>query len=131
MIYLYRGQINKVDLTLDEKATNTTYDVLFKFTSRASGNTIYFTTYDIRTTARTNQFLIEETGLQDVYHAKIRLEAGQYDYVVYEMPLVSPNDIDPNKAVGILEEGSVTVFESDSRDQLTQNETKTNPTWDY
>jgi len=128
-MFLYKNQTNTVALTLDEKATTTTYDVLFKFVNETSKETIYFTATDESLVSRYNKFTIIETASQNVYQGRVQLEEGQYRYTVYEMPVASPKSLDPDDALGVLETGRVTVFEEETTTTFDPDETST-PTFE-
>jgi len=124
-MFLYKNQSNTVALTLNEKATNTTYDVLFKFVHETSKKVLYFTATDESLVSRYNKFTIIETSSQNVYQGRIELEKGQYRYTVYEMPVASPKSLDPDNSVGTLETGRVTVYEADTETTFDPTESET------
>ena len=128
MIYLTKNQSNTVVLTLNEKATTTTYDVLFEFTNdmKGEGSKILFTADDTSITPfRFNQFTIEETTSENYYQGKVELIEGTWTYKVYEMPSASPKSLDVDASVGVLEVGKVTVEVSADVNYL-GNDTKNN-----
>jgi hypothetical protein len=130
MIYLYKGQSNTVVLTLNEKATNTSYDVLFEFINETTGSTKLFTAQDTSSVERYNEFVITESDTENLYNGTVKLESGQWKYTVYEMPLASPNSITKSDNVGTLEIGRVTVYQTVSTTTFDENETKNTITFE-
>ncbi len=130
MIYLYKGQSNTVVLTLNEKATNTSYDVLFEFINETTGATKLFTAQDTSSVERYNEFVITESDTENLYNGTVKLESGQWKYTVYEMPLASPNSITKSDNVGTLEIGRVTVYQTVSTTTFDENETKNTVTFE-
>lgn len=130
MIYLYQEQDNTVVVTLNEKATNSTFDALFEFTNEVSGEVFKVASNDTSTVDRYNKYNIRESVSQNIVYGRINLEAGQYKYVIYEMPVLSPPSTDSTLSRGVLERGRATVFEADSRDEFTDNEDKDSPTFE-
>jgi hypothetical protein len=130
MIYLYKGQSNTVVLTLNEKATNTSYDVLFEFINETTGATKLFTAQDTSSVERYNEFVITESDTENLYNGTVKLESGQWKYTVYEMPLASPNSITKSDNVGTLEIGRVTVCQTVSTTTFDENETKNTVTFE-
>ena len=124
MIFLYKNTANTVVLTLDEKSSSATYDVLFEFISEVTGEVIIFTSNDLSTYARYNKFIITENASKDLLSGVVTLEEGQYKYTVYEMPVSSPKSLTKSANVGTLEEGRVTVFQAETRTDYDENETK-------
>jgi hypothetical protein len=130
MIYLYKGQSNTVVLTLNEKATNTSYDVLFEFINETTGSTKLFTAQDTSSVERYNEFVITESDTENLYNGTVKLESGQWKYTVYEMPLASPNSITKSDNVGTLEIGRVTIYQTVSTTTFDENETKNTVTFE-
>ena len=124
MIYIVKGQSHNIALTLDEKASTSTYDVIFRFVNELDGTEKVFTAVDQSTVTRYNHFNIIETNSQNVYYGRIQLDAGQYKYTIYEMPTASPRSLNYNNAVGVLEQGRVTVFEADTNNEFDANDSK-------
>jgi hypothetical protein len=130
MIFIYKGQTNLCPFTLDEATTSLSYDVLFEFINVTTGVTKTFTQTEIIDSKRTNNFYITESSTEQLYHGTVSLEAGQWTYTVYEMPLASPNSITKASNVGILEIGRVTVYDYTSDVTELGNDTKDNPTFE-
>jgi len=130
MIYLYKDRDNTIALTLDEKATNSSYDVMFVFINESTAEEKRFTANDINTTSRCNRFIITETANQNVYYGRVQLEAGQYKYTVYEMPVSSPKSLSDSDIVGTLETGRVTVYETFTNNTFSDNEDKDSPSFE-
>ena len=117
-------------LTLNEKATNTSYDVLFEFINETTGSTKLFTAQDTSSVERYNEFVITESDTENLYNGTVKLESGQWKYTVYEMPLASPNSITKSDNVGTLEIGRVTVYQTVSTTTFDENETKNTITFE-
>ena len=130
MIYIYKGQSNTVVLTLNEAAINTTFDVLFEFINVTTGEEKLFTQNDTSQVERYNKFTITESDTENLYNGTVKLEAGQWEYTVYEMPVASPNSITKDSNVGVLETGRVTVYDSTTDVIQLDNDTKDNPTFE-
>jgi len=130
VIYLYKGQANTVVLTLNEKAVNTSYDVLFEFTNQLSGEVLLFTASDLSTVDRYNKFTITESSLQNLYYGRVKLESGQWTYSVFEMPVSSPKSLVKANSIGTLEIGRVTVYESTTTNEFNTSEDMDNPTFE-
>lgn len=114
MIYITKGQANTCVFTFNEKATTTTYDVLFKFTNEITGDSKLFTGFDLSTNrTRYNEFVITESTTENVYNSTIELSpTGYWTYIAYEMADTSPTSLLPANAVGTLEIGKVYVYDS-------------------
>ncbi len=111
MITINKNQSNTVVLTLTEKATIDPYTVLFEFVHQMTGEIKLFTAADISTAiGRYNEFDIIETATEDLYDGRVELKVGFHKYTIYEMTPISPADLDPTNAVGILETGKVLVI---------------------
>jgi len=114
MIYITKGQANTCVFTFNEKATTTTYDVLFKFTNEITGESKLFTGFDLSTNrTRYNEFVITESSTENVYNSTIELSpTGFWTYIAYKMADTSPTSLLPANAVGTLEIGKVYVYDS-------------------
>lgn len=130
MIYIRKNQANTVVLTLNEKAVNSSYDVLFEFINEISGDVKAFTCDDESLVSRYNKFSITESDSENLYNGQIKLEPGQWKYTAYEMPVASPKSLDKDNSVGTLEIGRVTVYESETTNEFTANEDKSTPTFE-
>lgn len=115
MIQITKGQINTIDLTLDEEATQTSHNYVLKFTHVQSGQSKILYSSDVSSfPERYNKFLIEETVNEDLLAGKVTLSpTGQWDYVAYEMPLASPPSLDITLAYKVVEEGRLFVKDND------------------
>lgn len=113
MIAIYPGVTNSVALTLNEKKTSNNTDVLFEFINQSSGLIKLFTQTDISpATSRYNLFEVRNTTTENFYNGQVNLTpAGSWLYNVYEMPVSSPPDLNPNNAIKLLEQGKVQVRE--------------------
>lgn len=115
MIFIRRGQTNRVPLTLNELLDTSPADFLFEFTCDMTGVNYQriFSATDISTaTERYNLFMITETDTEDLYDGKVKLyPPGQWSYVIYEMPPLSPPSLDKSLAIKVLETGKVHVKE--------------------
>jgi hypothetical protein len=130
MIYLYKSQANTAIFTLNEAATNTTFDVLFEFINVTTGEEKLFTQTDTSQVERYNKFIIIESNTENLYNGTIKLEAGQWTYTVYEMPVASPPSLSKVNSVGVLEIGRITVQDATSDVTEYGNDTKDNPTFE-
>lgn len=103
MIYINKGEVNNIVLTLSEVSTLTNPFYLFVFQNEMNpeSNPILFSTADISAyPERYNQFLLDEP-------VDVELIKGQYSYSVYES-LTAPNTIEDTTGV-IIEEGRMVV----------------------
>lgn len=134
MIYIVKGQANTCVFTFNEKASTTTYDVLFKFTNKITGQSKLFTGFDISTNkTRYNEFVITESSTENLYNSTVSLSpSGQWLYVAYEMADTSPTSLLPANAVGTLEIGEVYVYDSteNSTSVFSEDESKNNQVFD-
>jgi hypothetical protein len=130
VIFLYTNTANTVVLTLDEKSSTSSYDTLWEFVSETTGEVKLFTAIDISTYARYNEFVITEGVPQNLLYGTVSLEPGQYKYTIYEMPVSSPKSLTKSANVGTLEEGRVTVFESETRTDYNDSEDKDTVTFE-
>lgn len=114
MIYIIKGQANNCVFTFNEKASTSTYDVLFKFTNKLTGQSKLFTGFDISPTkSRYNEFVITESLTENLYNSTVSLSpSGQWLYTAYEMLDTSPTSLLPVNAIGVLEIGEVYVYDS-------------------
>ena len=114
MILIKTNQSNLVALTLTEKQTQSNVDWLFQFTNDTTGQIKIFSALDISlATQRYNEFIIID-GPNDIPSSGTMnfRPVGYWSYVIYEMPISSPPDLDPSNALGIVEIGKVLVVDS-------------------
>lgn len=130
MIHIIKNTSRNISLTLNELATLTLFDVLFKFVNDTTGETKIFSAQDISpATERYNEFVIIENAIEDLYNGKVELSpVGYWSYTIYEMAVTSPPDLDPTNAISILETGKVLVqSNAASTDvEFDDNDTKNN-----
>ena len=113
MIYIQKGTLNNVILTLNEKSTLSNPNYLFIFQNEydISSNGITFSTPDISSyTNRYNQFVITESATASTtggYNVPLSLISGQYSYSVYESLEPTLNIL--NTTGRIIEEGRMVV----------------------
>lgn len=103
MIYINKGEVNNIVLTLSEVSTLTNPFYLFVFQNEMNPESepILFSTPDISTyPERFNQFLLDEP-------VDVILVKGQYTYNVYES-LTLPTTIEETTGISI-EEGRMVV----------------------
>lgn len=105
MIYLQKGQTNKVVLTLSEKATLTNPNWLFVFKSRISNEIIKFVilgSSDLSSyKERFNSFNIVTNTY---FNSKT---SGEWSYTIYEQ--TSTSNVNPALATGIVEQGQMNL----------------------
>ena len=113
MIYIQKGTLNNVILTLNEKSTLSNPNYLFIFQNEydISSNGITFSTPDISSyTNRYNQFVITESATASTtggYDVPLSLISGQYSYSVYESLEPTLDILDTTGR--IIEEGRMVV----------------------
>lgn len=114
MILIKKGQVNRIPLTLTELLTEYPADFLFKFTNTFTKKEKIFAAENISNSqSRFDYFNIEESTTEDLTVGKISLiETGEYDYVVYQMPISSPPSLNISDSIKILEIGKVHVIAS-------------------
>lgn len=103
MIYISKGEVNSIVLTLTEVSTlsNPYYLFVFENEMNTISQPILFTTADISTwKERFNLFLLDEP-------VDVVLVKGQYKYEVYEST-IPPTDISDTTGV-VIEEGRMVV----------------------
>lgn len=131
MIYIYKSTQNLCSFSLDDASTTSSYDVVFKFVNDFTKEEKVFTAEEIANTTRTNDFYITESTSENLLNGTVKLEAGQWSYTVYEMPLTSPNSLDLDLSVGVLDIGRVTVHDSTSDVvEFDRGDDETNPTFE-
>jgi hypothetical protein len=105
MIHLIKGQVNKIILTLSEKATLTSPNYLFYFKSRNTNETVAFVILnnaDLSTyPERFNAFNIT---VSSYFATKL---PGEWSYQIYEQ--TSTSNLIPSQATSMLESGQATL----------------------
>lgn len=105
MIHLIKGQVNKIILTLSEKATLTSPNWLFYFKSRNTNETVAFVilnSADLSTyQERFNAFNIT---VNSYFMGKL---PGEWSYQIYEQ--VSTSNLIPANATSMVESGQATL----------------------
>lgn len=99
MITIIKGSLNDVVVTLQERSLLDTKIYIFVVVRDLTNETIIFTATNISDNiTRYDEFLIEEVaaGSVDFTDGKINLAPGAYTYQVYEAPIESPQDLDPD-----------------------------------
>jgi hypothetical protein len=103
VIYINKGEVNNIVLTLSEVSTLTNPYYLFVFQNEMNPQStpILFSTADISAyPERYNQFLLDEP-------VDVELNKGQYSYFVYES-LTPPVTIEDTTGI-VIEEGRMVV----------------------
>jgi hypothetical protein len=103
VIYINKGEVNNIVLTLSEVSslTNPFYLFVFQNEMNPESEPILFTTSDISAyPERYNQFLLDEP-------VDVELVKGQYSYFVYES-LTAPTEIEDTTGI-VIEEGRMVV----------------------
>ena len=105
MIHLIKGQVNKIILTLSEKATLTSPNWLFYFKSRNTNETVAFVilnSADLSTyQERFNAFNIT---VSSYFATKL---PGEWSYQIYEQ--TSTSNLIPSQATSMVESGQATL----------------------
>ena len=105
MIHLIKGQVNKIILTLSEKATLTSPNWLFYFKSRNTNETVAFVILnnaDLSTyQERFNAFNIT---VSSYFTGKL---PGEWSYHIYEQ--TSTSNLIPSQATSMLESGQASL----------------------
>jgi hypothetical protein len=105
MIHLIKGQVNKIILTLSEKATLTSPNWLFYFKSRNTNETVAFVILnnaDLSTyQERYNAFNIT---VSSYFANKL---PGEWSYQIYEQ--TSTSNLIPSNATSMVESGQATL----------------------
>jgi hypothetical protein len=104
MIYIDKGEVNSIVLTLTEVSTlsNPYYLFVFENEMNTTEDPILFTTLDMSDwKERFNLFLLDEP-------VDVTLVKGQYRYQVYESGIYPPTSIQDTTGV-VIEEGRMVV----------------------
>jgi len=129
---IYKGQNNKIGVTLKEKQTLTLSDFVFKFTNDMTGKSVTCTSQDVSLYPdRINIFYIAENNTPDPINAVVSLNpSGMWTYEIYEVPQASPKILDISQSVAILETGILIVKDIESSVSTFNNdEDKNNSTF--
>ena len=132
MITINKNASNDVVATLSEKVTVMTIPIfMFSMTHQLSGDVKIFIANDISTApGRYNEFTIIDQSIEDPYDGKMNFQEGYYDYIAYNMPLTSPQTLDPDDAIEIVEIGkAIVVGPAGTVDYFQPTYTKNLPTW--
>ncbi len=135
---IVKNTVNKIALTLTEKALYANSEWLIKLENDMNGDngSKVFAVDDISDSVqrkRANVFYVTESETEDLLNATVSLSpTGRWNYIAYEMAPSSPRSLDTNNALSIVEtgicmvtdptEGQVNVFDVD--------ENKNNATFD-
>lgn len=108
MIYIERGEINDVCLTLNEKTTISPVYYLMEIYSNQnhSSKVLYLGTDNSSNPNRWNEFEVEENDIEDLANGIVSLISGTYDYYVFES---TSSNIDKSGVVSLVESGKLTV----------------------
>ena len=129
---IYKGQNNKIGVTLKEKQTLTLSDFVFKFTNDMTGKSVTCTSQDVSLYPdRINIFYIAENNTPDPINAVVSLNpSGMWTYEIYEVPQASPKILDISQSVAILETGILIVKDIESSvNTFNTDEDKNNSTF--
>lgn len=133
-MYIIKNQVNKVPLTLSEKATQPFQDWLFEFTNQMTGEVKYCSATNISVwISRYNLFEITDNQTEDPYNGTLDFKpTGSWKYKVYEMPIASPPLLIPTGNYGIAEEGDLLVEDPNENIEINFNaqENKDNGVFD-
>lgn len=108
MISITKNTLNKVALTLSEKASSPTSDFLLELINDIVGTPSkrVIALYDTGGFPRANIFEIQENATEDLANSIVCLSpTGQWTYNAYEMTPGSPRNMDPAQAIKIVETG--------------------------
>ena len=109
MLILRLDTANTVIVTATEKATLDDPVWLFQFKNQTTGDSVYCIATDVSDyDYRYNKFVITETSSPNNLNGEVDLvEAGLYDYFVYEQE--STTNLDPDLATSLCEQGFMRV----------------------
>lgn len=114
MIIIEKNSTNTCVFTLNENQTVTDHDWVFVFTHDFTGEVKTFTATDISTYPRFNEFVITDNTTENLFNGTVDLAIGDHTYKVYEMTQGSPADLDVNNALAMVEQGKVSVIDTDA-----------------
>lgn len=132
-MYILKNSVNKVALTLTEKAVNADSEFLLKFYNETTGGVKVVAVDDIsQYPLRSNVFLVTENITEDLSNGTVYLSpVGQWSYWAYEMAPSSPRNLNVADALKIVEEGICEVKGEDaSLGIFTEDEDKNNPVFE-
>jgi hypothetical protein len=122
MMILYKTQVNEVIVTVTELVTLSSPYYLFSFESDATNEFTYCIAANIsNTTARSDEFEIEDKASPVALNGEVDLPAGTYIYRIYEQ--TSPTNLNPANAASLLEEGHCRVIGAEQTDTEYSNDT--------
>jgi len=105
MIHLIKGQVNKIILTLSEKATLTSPNYLFYFKSRNTNETVAFVILNnADLSAYKERFNAFNITVSSYFATKL---PGEWSYQIYEQ--TSTSNLIPSQATSMLESGQATL----------------------
>lgn len=132
---IYKGQENKIALTLTEKATRTDSDFIIEFKNEFDGESTkrVIPVIDISDyPERANIFILTESETENIQAAIVKLDPpGQWSYKAYEMLSSSPRNLNVNEAISVVETGIVEVIgQATQYGEFTQDQYKNNATFE-
>jgi hypothetical protein len=105
MIHLIKGQVNKIILTLSEKATLTSPNYLFYFKSRNTNETVAFVILNnADLSAYKERFNAFNITVSSYFANKL---PGEWSYQIYEQ--TSTSNLIPSQATSLLESGQASL----------------------
>jgi hypothetical protein len=105
MIHLIKGQVNKIILTLSEKATLTSPNWLFYFKSRNTNETVAFVILNnADLSAYQERFNAFNITVSSYFANKL---PGEWSYQIYEQ--TSSSNLIPSQATSMVESGQATL----------------------
>jgi hypothetical protein len=105
MIHLIKGQVNKIILTLSEKATLTSPNYLFYFKSRNTNETVAFVILNnADLSAYKERFNAFNITVSSYFATKL---PGEWSYQIYEQ--TSTSNLIPSQATSLLESGQASL----------------------
>ena len=105
MIHLIKGQVNKIILTLSEKATLTSPNWLFYFKSRNTNETVAFVILNnADLSAYKERFNAFNITVSSYFANKL---PGEWSYQIYEQ--VSSSNLIPSQATSMVESGQASL----------------------
>jgi len=105
MIHLIKGQVNKIILTLSEKATLTSPNWLFYFKSRNTNETVAFVILNnADLSAYKERFNAFNITVSSYFATKL---PGEWSYQIYEQ--TSTSNLIPSQATSMVESGQATL----------------------
>ncbi len=122
MIHLIKGQVNKIILTLSEKATLTSPNYLFYFKSRNTNETVAFVILNnADLSAYKERFNAFNITVNSYFANKL---PGEWTYNIYEQ--TSTSNLIPSQATSMLESGQATLNDTSQFSFITySNQTNT------